>query len=58
MFLLFATGIVDTDGAPSLANFFRESSKKFETVLMGSSGAGGNLIHEKTRGKESRDTVP
>ena len=25
---------------------------------MGYSGAGGKLIHEKTRGKKSRDTVP
>ncbi len=32
--------------------------EKFETFLMGYSGAGGKLIHEKTRGKKSRDTVP
>ncbi len=32
--------------------------KKFETVLLGYSGAGGKLIHEKTRCKKSRDTVP
>jgi hypothetical protein len=27
-------------------------------VLMGYSGAGGKLIHKKTRSKKSRDTVP
>jgi hypothetical protein len=27
-------------------------------VLMGYSEAGGKLIHEKTRSKKSRDTVP
>ncbi len=29
-----------------------------KTVLMGYSGARGKLIHEKTRSKKSRDTVP
>ncbi len=38
--------------------YLREFSKKFETVLIGYSGAGGELIHEKTRSKKSRDTVP
>jgi hypothetical protein len=46
----FATSVVDTGGAPSLA--------KIVTVLTGYSGAGGKLIHEKTRSKRSRDTVP
>jgi hypothetical protein len=32
--------------------------KKLETVLTGYSGAGGKLIHEKTRSKKSHDTVP
>jgi hypothetical protein len=27
--------------------YLREFSKKFETVLMGHSGAGGKLIHKK-----------
>jgi hypothetical protein len=36
----------------------RISPRIFETVLMGYSGAGGKLIHEKTRSKISRDTVP
>ncbi len=40
----FVTGVVDTGGAP-----LREFSKKFETVLMGYSGAGGKLIHEKNQ---------
>ncbi len=59
MFLLFATSIVDNDGAPSLANIFREFAKKFETVLLGYSGAAGETDSwKKTRGKKSRDTVP
>jgi len=29
--------------------YVREFSKKFETVLMGYSGAGGKLIHEKNQ---------
>jgi hypothetical protein len=36
----------------------RDFWKKFEMVLMGYSGAGGKLIHKKTRSKKSRDTVP
>ncbi len=31
--------------------YLREFSKKFETVLMGYSGAGGKLIHKKTLAK-------
>ncbi len=38
--------------------YLGEFSKKFETVQMGYSGAGGKLIHKKTRSKKSRDTVP
>ncbi len=38
----FAAGVVDT-GGKFAANF----RKKFETVLMGYSGAGGKLIYEK-----------
>jgi hypothetical protein len=38
------TSVVDTGG-------------KFETALMGHSGDGGKLIHEKTSSKKSRDTV-
>jgi hypothetical protein len=38
--------------------YLREFSKKFETVLMGYSEAGGKLIHKKTRSKKSRDTIP
>ncbi len=36
----------------------REFVKKFETTLMAYSGAWGKLIHEKTRSRKSRDTVP
>ncbi len=35
-----------------------EFSKKFQTVLMGYSGAGGKLIREKNQRQKSRDTVP
>ncbi len=36
--------------------YLRDFLKKFETVLMQYSGAGGKL--KKTRSKKSRDTVP
>ncbi len=53
-----ATGVVDTGGAPLLANI-SANSKKFETVLMGYSGDERKLIHgQKIRSKKSRDTVP
>ena len=45
----FAIGVVDTGGAPLLANISANFRKKFETVLMGYSGAGGKLIHEKNQ---------
>ncbi len=51
----FATGVVDTGGESLTSEYLREYSKKFETVLMGHSGAGRKLIHEA---KKSRDTVP
>jgi hypothetical protein len=35
-----------------------EFSKKFKMVLMRYSRVGGKLIHEKTKSKKSRDTVP
>jgi hypothetical protein len=54
----FATSVVDTCGKPlvslipvvhlDLQNLC-EFSKKFKTVLMGYSGAGGKLIHEKNQ---------
>ncbi len=39
----FAAGVVDTGGN------FAAGVVKFETVLMGYSGAGGKLIHEKNQ---------
>ncbi len=45
----FATGDVDTGGAPLLANISANFRKKFETVLMGYSGAEGKLIYEKNQ---------
>jgi hypothetical protein len=39
-------------------DYLFEFSKKFETVLMEYSGAGGKLIHEKNQKQKSRDTVP
>ena len=38
--------------------YLREFSKKFETVLMEYSGAGGKLMYEKNRSKKIGDTVP
>ncbi len=35
--------------------YLRKFSKKFETVLLGYSGAGGKLIHEKNQRQKSRD---
>ncbi len=67
----FSAGVFDTSGkfaagvgcrwyrwCTLTCEYLREFSKKFEMVLMGYSGAGGKLIHEKkTRSKKSRDTV-
>jgi hypothetical protein len=41
-----------------LANISSNFRKKFETVLLEYSEAGGKLIHEKTESKKSCDTVP
>ncbi len=41
-FFLFATGWCSL-----CCDYLHEFSKKFETILMGYSGAGGKLIHEK-----------
>ncbi len=38
--------------------YLRKFLKKFEMTLMVYSGAGGKLIHEKTRSPKSRDTFP
>jgi len=38
--------------------YLREFSKKFEMAVMLYSDAWGKLIHEKTRSRKSRDTVP
>ncbi len=51
----FAIGVIET-GATGVADtltceYLREFSKKFETVLMGYSGAGGKLIHKKLEAK-------
>jgi hypothetical protein len=43
----FTISVIDTGGAPLLANI--EFLKKFETILMGYSGAGGKLIDEKNQ---------
>jgi hypothetical protein len=43
----FAPGVIDTGSAPLLANISMNFRKKFETVLMGYSGVGGKLTHEK-----------
>jgi hypothetical protein len=63
----FFAGVVDTGGKFATGSYWwctlnckylREFSKKIEMVLMEYSGAGGKLIHEKTRSKKSHDTVP
>ncbi len=43
---------------PWAANISANFRKKFETVLMEYSGAGGNWFMKRTRSKKSRDTVP
>jgi hypothetical protein len=71
LFSFFATCVIDTGGkfATGINNTSETDAagdlpisprifEKFETVLMGCSGAGGKLIHKKTRSKKSRDTVP
>jgi hypothetical protein len=50
----FATGVVDTGGNFSAgvvdtSGKLPPVSKKFKAVLMGYSGAGGKLIHEKNQ---------
>jgi hypothetical protein len=49
---------VSFHGAPWLANISKNFRKKIETVLMRNSGSGKKPIHEKTRSKKSRVTVP
>ncbi len=44
-----AAGVVDTGWCTFTCEYLREFSKKFETVLMGYSGARGKLIHEKNQ---------
>jgi hypothetical protein len=48
----FATCVVDTRGVPLLANISANFRKKFETLLMGYSWAGGKLTHEKNQIKK------
>jgi hypothetical protein len=47
-----------TPEANLYCEYLREFSKKFETALTVYSGDWGKLIHEKTRSRKSRDTVP
>ncbi len=63
----FATGVFDTGNLPPVSlipvvhldlRISPRLFKKFKTVLMGYSGAGEKLIHEKTRSIKSCDTVP
>ncbi len=54
----FASGDVDTGGAPWLANISANFWKNLKTILMLFSGAWGKMmIHEKTCCKKSRDIV-
>ncbi len=43
----FAAGVIDTVGAPWLANLYENLWKKFEKTLMLFLGAWGKMIHEK-----------
>jgi hypothetical protein len=47
----FAAGVVDTGyrWQTLTCEYLREFSKKFKTVLIGYSGVGGKLIHEKNQ---------
>ncbi len=45
----FALGVVDTGGKPWFANISASFRKNLKTVIMGYSGAGGKLIHEKNQ---------
>jgi hypothetical protein len=49
----FAARVIDTSHlhrwCTLTCKYLREFSKKFETVLMGYSGVGGKLIHEKNQ---------
>jgi hypothetical protein len=49
--------VVDIGGKFELRTL-RDFSKKFETALMVYSVAWGKPIHEKTKSRKSRDTVP
>ncbi len=53
----FASGVVETGGAPWFANISENLKKKFETVLLGYSGAGGKLIHEKNQKQKNLLTL-
>jgi hypothetical protein len=55
LFPLFANGVIDTGGAPSLANI----SANFQKItLLLFLGAWVKVIHEKNLKQKSRDTVP
>ncbi len=45
----FATGVVETSGAPWPCKYLRKFLKKFKTVLTEYYGAGGKLIREKNQ---------
>ncbi len=57
MIFPFAT-VNDTGGAPWALNISAKFRKNLETALIVYSRARGKLIHEKTRSRKSRDTVP
>ncbi len=54
----FATGVVDTGGAPWLANISTNFRKILKRSKRNTLGLGGNWFMKKTRSKKSRDTVP
>jgi hypothetical protein len=54
----FATGVVDTGGAPWLANISANFWKNSKRSNWNTLGMGGNWFMKETRSKKSRDTVP
>ncbi len=53
----FATGVVDTGGAPCLGNISANFRKNSQIALMLNSGAWGKVIHEKTLNQKNLVTL-
>ncbi len=51
-------GVIDSSDAPRAANIFANFRKTRNGAILESSEARRKMLHEKTFGKKSRDTVP